>query len=59
MAAEETHAEVRPRHIRVEARPVPMDIDIRRCAVLVVDMQNDFGAEGGGSVRISVFEADC
>ena len=47
MAAEETHAEVRSRHIRVEARPVPMDIDIRRCAVLVVDMQNDFGAEGG------------
>ena len=47
MAAEQTHAEVRSHHIRVEARPAPMDIDIRRCAVLVVDMQNDFGAEGG------------
>ena len=47
MAAEQTHAKVRSHHIRVEARPAPMDIDIRRSAVLVVDMQNDFGAEGG------------
>lgn len=33
--------------IRVAARPEPVDIDPRRTALIVVDMQNDFGAEGG------------
>ena len=29
------------------ARPAPIEIDLGRAAVLVVDMQNDFGAPGG------------
>jgi ureidoacrylate peracid hydrolase len=33
--------------ITVEARPEAIQIDIARCAVLVIDMQNDFGARGG------------
>ena len=34
-------------NITVDARPGALDIDITKTAVLVVDMQNDFGAEGG------------
>jgi ureidoacrylate peracid hydrolase len=33
--------------ITVEARPEPVSVDPERTAVLVVDMQNDFGAVGG------------
>jgi ureidoacrylate peracid hydrolase len=33
--------------ITIEARPEPVSIDPERAAVLVVDMQNDFGAVGG------------
>ncbi|WP_107485290.1 cysteine hydrolase [Streptomyces sp. MP131-18] len=32
----------------IEARPGPLTADPQRMAVVVVDMQNDFGAEGGG-----------
>jgi hypothetical protein len=31
----------------VEAEPTPISIETRRTAVLVIDMQNDFGAQGG------------
>jgi ureidoacrylate peracid hydrolase len=31
----------------IEAQPAPMQIDTARTAVLVIDMQNDFGAQGG------------
>lgn len=33
--------------VRVEARPGPLDLDLRHAAVIVVDMQNDFGSAGG------------
>jgi ureidoacrylate peracid hydrolase len=33
--------------ITVEARPAPISIDTGHSAVLVIDMQNDFGAKGG------------
>ena len=33
--------------ITIDARPEPVSIDPARAAVLVVDMQNDFGAVGG------------
>jgi ureidoacrylate peracid hydrolase len=33
--------------IVVEARPEPLEVDPQRVAVLVIDMQNDFGATGG------------
>lgn len=35
------------RLITLDARPEPVQIEAGRCAVLVVDMQNDFGAKGG------------
>ena len=35
------------RSITIDAKPAALDIDITQTAVLVVDMQNDFGAEGG------------
>ena len=33
--------------VEIEAKPEPTTIDLARTAVVVVDMQNDFGAEGG------------
>ena len=33
--------------ITVTAQPEPITIELARTAVVVVDMQNDFGAEGG------------
>jgi ureidoacrylate peracid hydrolase len=31
----------------IEAQPTPLRIDMTQTAVLVIDMQNDFGAKGG------------
>lgn len=31
----------------IAARPAPLEIDFRRTAVVVIDMQNDFGSPGG------------
>lgn len=47
IAAEQTLARGNSQHVRVDARPASIDINISRSAVIVVDMQNDFGAEGG------------
>ncbi len=33
--------------VTIEAKPEPTTIDLAQTAVVVVDMQNDFGAEGG------------
>ena len=33
--------------ITLEARPNPVEFDAGKTAVIVVDMQNDFGAKGG------------
>jgi ureidoacrylate peracid hydrolase len=33
--------------VLIEAQPNPIQIDTARAAVLVIDMQNDFGAKGG------------
>jgi ureidoacrylate peracid hydrolase len=33
--------------LTIAARPAPISIDPARCAVIVVDMQNDFGSRGG------------
>jgi ureidoacrylate peracid hydrolase len=35
------------RRVSIDARPEPITIDTARTAVIVVDMQNDFGAKGG------------
>jgi ureidoacrylate peracid hydrolase len=37
----------RGREITIDARPEPVQIDTAKAAVLVVDMQNDFGAKAG------------
>jgi ureidoacrylate peracid hydrolase len=33
--------------VTIDARPQPLSVDPRETAVIAVDMQNDFGAEGG------------
>jgi ureidoacrylate peracid hydrolase len=40
--------------IVVDARPEPLALDPGRTAVIVVDMQNDFGAEGGMFARAGI-----
>ena len=35
------------RNIKIDAKPRPVMIDAARTAVIVVDMQNDFGTPGG------------
>lgn len=40
--------------ITIEARPEWLGVDPRRSAVIVVDMQNDFGAEGGMFARAGI-----
>jgi ureidoacrylate peracid hydrolase len=40
--------------VNVDARPQPLSFDLRRTAVIVVDMQNDFGSEGGMFDRAGV-----
>ncbi|MGQ0833494.1 MAG: cysteine hydrolase [Gammaproteobacteria bacterium] len=35
------------RRIKLDARPEPIELDTARASVIVVDMQNDFGAKGG------------
>jgi ureidoacrylate peracid hydrolase len=42
------------RSVVVEARPGSLAIDPRTTAVIVVDMQNDFGAEGGMFARAGI-----
>jgi len=40
--------------VTIEAKPEPTTIDLARTAIVVVDMQNDFGAEGGMFHRAGV-----
>lgn len=42
------------RAVTMEARPEPITIDTGRTAVIVVDMQNDFGAKGGMFERAGI-----
>jgi ureidoacrylate peracid hydrolase len=49
-SAEQTSAPTQnkdSRVVRIDAKPEPTAIDIAKTAVIVVDMQNDFGAKGG------------
>lgn len=49
------------RVVTIDAKPEPVAIDTAKTAVIVVDMQNDFGAEGGmfhrAGFNISVIQA--
>jgi ureidoacrylate peracid hydrolase len=42
------------RTVSIEARPQPVTIDPRQTALIVVDMQNDFGSEGGMFARAGI-----
>jgi ureidoacrylate peracid hydrolase len=42
------------RSITLEAKPAPLTLDTAATAVLVVDMQNDFGAKGGMFERAGI-----
>jgi ureidoacrylate peracid hydrolase len=37
--------------VTIDAKPEPVSIDPTRTAVIVIDMQNDFGADGGMFAR--------
>jgi ureidoacrylate peracid hydrolase len=47
MKTENTAPPRQHRIATIEAKPKAVPVDIGACAVIVVDMQNDFGAEGG------------
>jgi ureidoacrylate peracid hydrolase len=42
------------RSLVIDARPAPLTIDLAQSAVLVIDMQNDFGAVGGMFDRVGI-----
>ena len=42
------------RTVSVEATPAPLTIDLAKTAVLVIDMQNDFGSKGGMFDRVGI-----
>lgn len=47
--------QVKPgRKVSIEARPAAISIDTARTAVIVVDMQNDFGSKGGMFERAGI-----
>lgn len=38
---------IKSRIVTINAKPEPIAIDISKTAVIVIDMQNDFGSKGG------------
>ena len=46
--------DARNRHIQIDAKPQPVIIDAARTAVIVVDMQNDFGSPNGMFARAGI-----
>ena len=54
MTPEVVPAQSGPAEFAIEARPYPVALSPSKCAVLVVDMQNDFGAEGGMFARAGI-----
>ena len=47
IASPKNIASGRSRRVTIEARPEPISVDSSKTALLVIDMQNDFGAKGG------------
>lgn len=43
----DAEAPMKPRMLRINAKPTPIEVDLDRTAVIVVDMQNAFLSEGG------------
>ena len=42
------------REVTIPAKPQPIEVDLGKTAILVIDMQNDFGARGGMFERAGV-----
>ncbi len=59
--AQETKRTPPKRVLTIDAKPEPIAIDAAKTAVIVVDMQNDFGSEGGmfqrAGIDISMIQA--
>lgn len=49
-----TATRARSRIATIPAKPQALEVDIAACAVIVVDMQNDFGSEGGMFQRAGI-----
>ena len=47
MKTDNTTPRAQSRRATIQAKPQAVSFDIATCAVIVVDMQNDFGAEAG------------
>jgi len=43
------------RPVKIDAKPEPITIDAARTAVMVVDMQNDFGTEAACSTMLDLY----
>ncbi len=54
MITEAVPTQSRPADFALDARPHPFALNPSTSAVLVVDMQNDFGAEGGMFARAGI-----
>jgi ureidoacrylate peracid hydrolase len=54
LGARNTRAKSPPKRTTIEARPESITLDSTRTAVIVVDMQNDFGSEGGMFQRAGI-----
>ena len=50
--------DTKSRVIRLDAKPESIAIDTARTAVIVVDMQNDFGSKGGLLDRLGMSIAE-
>jgi ureidoacrylate peracid hydrolase len=57
-APEEKTAGAKSQVVRLNAKPEPIEIDTASTAVIVVDMQNDFGAKGGMFERAGIDISD-
>jgi ureidoacrylate peracid hydrolase len=47
MKTDGVQTDVKDQVVKIEAKPHPFSLETARSAVLVIDMQNDFGADGG------------
>jgi ureidoacrylate peracid hydrolase len=54
MAQESLPSRLTGHVVKVEAQPTPISLDLGLTAVLVIDMQNDFGAKGGMFDRVGI-----
>ena len=54
MKSDDAVAQIKGRVATIQAKPHEVSVDVSTCAVLVVDMQNDFGAEGGMFQRAGI-----